>query len=1033
MKQLFQLQSLIWSVFAVLCSFSLQAQELNITGTVTAAGEPLKGVEIKVKNQNTSIRTDANGQYALKLQRDYFNPSQKYTLVVTHTDYPTREVPVNNRSTINIELLVTESASTETFQTGTANGQALEILPYSIGLIEQSDNSGIVGIDWQGRVAGLQVIPVNGQPGQPAFFQLRAANALANGQAPLLLLDGIFLNGTDLSAINPEDIEKVEILKGAVGGALYGSQGGNGVIQLFTKTGKELGLGQTQVSYRGEFGFTDAIRELDLNEFTNRMVQEADGPQPILGEVNESNVFDIPLPNLQNYQNDILFETGNYVSNALSIAGKSGGTNFHLSFQRLEDEGILQNNDGFIRHSFRTNLDHQLNDKFDLKLRASYSTSESDFVNDSSTGFLATSLSMTPIFDLNATNEEDDTPHDWDIDNTGKGITNPLYRQTNTDRSINQNRLLGNFTANFHPSDWLTFGYTATLDRAAEEQEQFVEKGYLSTSIPAPFGELATTTNQNSNGGGILRSRQTSQYFTSQFNTLVHGKILGFNTAVRTGFLYEYLTEKANQAQGENLLVKDIRSLDNAQSNFQISSDEQEIVTYNGFVIADIDYQNKYIFSGSYRQEGASLFGEEERSTGFYRVAAAYRLTEDLRFKPFQELKLRAAMGTAGIRPTHAQRFETFRLVNGTLTKQTLGNESLQPTRSTEREVGLSGTLFRAFDVEFNYITSITEDQIVLAPLSGGAGFNSQWQNAGTVEATIYEGSLNVNVAKLFRSQNSTFRWNIWGTFSKMEQTVTQLDIPSYTTGTPEATIFQIAEGQPLGQMVGEVFATSLDQLASQSDINPADYTLNEAGYVVRQDQLGTPEEVPYKLQDENGNPLLEPIGNIVPDFRVGIANSLEFGGVRLFALFDWKKGGSVYNQTKQYLYGTESHADLSALDIAASFYGENGLYNGGTINNHFVEDGAYFMLREASLSYTLDGEKLPGAIGDALTAVQVQLIGRNLWTKTDYSGFHPDVSSPAFGESLPNTPNGDPNLFAIDRFNYPIRRSFAFSVQLVF
>jgi hypothetical protein len=245
--------------------------------------------------------------------------------------------------------------------------------------------------------------------------------------------------------------------------------------------------------------------------------------------------------------------------------------------------------------------------------------------------------------------------------------------------------------------------------------------------------------------------------------------------------------------------------------------------------------------------------------------------------------------------------------------------------------------------------------------------------------------------------------------------------------------------------MEGEIFATSLDQLQDQEGIDPGDYGINEMGYVVRLDQMGTPEEVPYKLRDAGGNPLVDVIGDINPDFRMGFAHTLAFRGLELYTLFDWKKGGSIYNATKQWLYKDMRHAEVSAYpDIAANFYGSNGLYNALVANNHFVEDGSFFMLREASLSLMLRRKQL-GGLFSKLDHIRLSLIGRNVFTNTKYSGFHPDVSSVPRSEAILSTsapdarggdlytPNGDPSLFLVDSFNYPLPRTFSFSVEVGF
>lgn len=1000
-----------------------------------------------VKGAGTGAITDANGRYTINVT------DRKAVLVFSYTGFATQEVEVKGQSFIDVQLESTVSELAEVVVTGTAAGQSRKALSFSCARIDeamlQTVPPATVGAGLQGKVPGLRVNSTGGQPGQGAYFQIRAANSIANGQQPLILVDGIFLNGSTLADINPQDIERIEVLKGSAGASLYGSQAANGVIQIFTKRGRQLEAGQTRVTYRGEVGFSQAAGRYDLNRFTNREIVDPSGPQPVLGDLTNDQIFNTKLPNLRDYQEDILFRDGSFYANYLSVQGKSGKTNFFASGQRLEDEGVIQTSDGYVRNSFRLNVDHQISEKFQLQASSMYSTSTQDLLSPLSNGpsnFIATTLFLTPMFDLDTPNEEDGSLHDWDIDNTGYNTTNPLYDRANSRQIVDRTRLLGHFQMNYYPKDWLTLNYKVTLDRSSNDYEQFLRKGFLSTNIPGLFNTMATAGVEGSNGGGIHRSRRLSSNLTSRVNLILQKSFLGFNTALRASYLYEDLLSEYNEGMGENLAATDIHSLDNARSNILISSETQEIIGNSYFLIGDIDYRQKYIFSGLIRREGSSLFGPAQRWANYHRISAAYRLSEDMRIPGFQELKLRASMGTAGIRPSFEQRFETLTLINGVTTKNTLGNENLKPALSTEMEVGLDGRLFRVFDVSFNYVQTVTEDQILLVPLAGASGFRGQWRNAGTIEATTYEGRINLDVAKLLRAQK--LKWNIIATFDRTEQTITALDVPAYNTGPgiQQSSLFLIDEGISFGTMVGETFATSLEQLDGQEGVDVNDYTINDVGYVVRKDQLGDVDEAPYKLVDAEGNPILRPIGDINPDFRIGFANVLEWGGLTLYALFDWKKGGDVYNMSKHWLYRDYRHADVSAYpNVAANFFGSNGLYNVLVPNNHFVEDGSFFMLREASISYEFSADRLRGLANGLIKGVRLSAIGRNIFTLTKYTGFHPDITSaPRDENALTNrfenargsdirTPYGDPSLFMVDAFNYPARRNFTLSVQLTF
>lgn len=1065
--------------------FTIMAQERTVSGQVTAAddGVGLPGVNVLIKGTTTGAVTDIDGNYKLT------TPSGDVTLVYSFVGFTNQEIPLEGRSVLDVILSADVSQLEEIVVTGSAVGKSKKTLSFSVGSISEDLITTVppptLGSGLQGKVAGLRVNQVGGQPGQGAFFQIRSATSIANGQAPLIILDGVFVGGTTLADINPEDIERIEVLKGSAGASLYGSQAANGVIQIFTKRGKNLDIGTTTVTYRGEFGFAEEAGRYDVNNFTNRAIlgpgddgYDPADPNPQFGPAT-LDVETTPIPNLQDYQEDWLFRKGFFMTNYVAVQGRSETTNFLASFQRMEDEGIIQFNDGYERNAFRLNVDHRLSNKLDVSVSAAYSNStldEQDAQSSANASYWGALLFLFPAFDLDQPNEEDGSDYNYDIDNTGFGTQNPVYDQHNIEQTTNRDRIIGSFRANYDITDNLQLNYSAGLDRSTNEYEHFISKGFLSDL--SNFGPiftssgpvLGTTTSSGavSNGGGINRTTRINESFVSRVNLVYQNRFGDFNTAFRGSYLYEQQTTNFNGGISENLAVEDIRSLDNGQDNVFVFSEQTEIVANSFFLIADVDYKEKLIFSGLVRREGSSLFGPEERWSNYYRASGAYRLTEDISIPGFQELKVRASIGTAGVRPLFEQRFETFTLVNGTASKNTLGNNFLKPSQSTEIEVGLNAGFLNAFNLEFSYSNTETEDQILLVPLLGYAGFTGQWRNAGTLEADSYEVSLNTDFSRLF-NMGSDWTWNLGITFDKTKQTITKLDVPSYQTGPgyQQSTLFAIDEGISFGTMVGEVFATSLDQLQGQvntgapgqaasdgSPVDPSLYSINAMGYVVLSSSLGTNTEVPYKLRDENGSPVSQKIGDINPDFRMGFANTLGWKGFQLYTLFDWRKGSTVYNMTKQWMMRDGRHAEVSNFNgrdggpsIARSFFGSDGLYNVLVSNNHFAEDGSFFMLREASLSYEFGKSALAGILGGRLQGVRLSLVGRNLFTTTDYTGFHPDVSGVGRGEgrlsnrvannaagSEPTTSvNGDPSLFQIDNFAYPVTKRYSASIQITF
>ncbi|MEQ9290438.1 MAG: SusC/RagA family TonB-linked outer membrane protein [Cyclobacteriaceae bacterium] len=1032
------------------------AQNRTVSGKITSDvdGAGLPGVNVILKGTTDGTTSDIEGNYKLSV------PSSGAILVFSFISMTTQEVEVGSRSVIDVTMKEDATQLAEVVVTGSAVGKSKETLSFAVGSISDQMISEVpttnLGSALQGKVAGLRVNSVGGQPGAGVSFQARGANSLSTGQNPLIIVDGVFLNGGTLADINPEDIERIEVLKGSAGASLYGSQAANGVLQIFTKRGNNVGLGETTVTYRGEVGVSQLTRDRFPTATTHpyeldaqgNFVFDANGTRPL----DADKLGDNPWPNYQDYQKQI-FRNGSFSTHSLTMQGRSSSTNFLLSGQRAADRGVIEGVDGFVRNSFRLNVDHALSDKMDLSVSSMYSASTQDRLPENGTGALINNiLFYPPFYDLSTPNEEDGSLYNWDIDSLGSEIRNPLYTLYNRETTQDRNRVLGTIKLNYDINDWLSVNGSASIDRSDNQFEEFIVKGFLSDDLRGGV-QFDPTSPANGAGGGLERSNFIREGAVVRLNAIAVKQFGDFNMAMRLSYLYEDNSIRFNSTRGDDLAVAGIRSFDNIsdQNSIRIQSYGEDIVARSYFAIADIDYQKKYIFSGLVRREGSSLFGPDERWSNYFRASGAYRITQDVDIPGFQELKVRASYGTAGIRPTFEQRFETFSLQNGSASPGTLGNDKLKPARSGELEVGLNARILDIFSLEFNYAKTKTVDQILNVPLPAAVGFSGRWSNAGTIEAKSIELSLGTDI---FKSKDLS--WNMLINFDKTSQKLTQLNVPPYLTGpgNQQSTIFRIEEGVSFGSMYGQMFARSLADVTAMGNagvIDPttdapydaSNYTVNQVGYVVGSALAGTPDEVPVKILDVEGNPVVDKIGDINPDFRMGIANTFSYKNFSVYALLDWKKGGDIYNQTRTWLFRDAIHQDVGNYPISVDFW--SGLYNTNIPNSSAVEDGSFLMMREMSISYSFDKTQLATLFGGFMKGVKVAFIGRNLFTITDYSGFHPDITSAPQSEnqlssrlqdgvgSNVNNPGGDPNLFFFDSFSYPKTRTFTGSVTITF
>jgi TonB-linked SusC/RagA family outer membrane protein len=1016
-------------LFLILLFFGITifAQENVVSGIVSDNSGVLPGVSIIIKNTNTGVQTNFDGKYTISARRGDI-------LVFQFLGYKIVEKAVGNSNSINVIMIEDRSVLDEIIVTGSAKGKSIKELTFSIGqvnkgLLENVPSTSGAAAALQGKISGVSISPSGGNPGGEVAIQLRTANSIATGQKPLIIVDGIILEG-GLADVNTEDIERIEVAKGAAGASLYGSRAANGVIQIFTKRGKN--NNKVNVTYRSEVGIKNIVNKYDLAR-THRFKLTADGSAFDLTtgsrEVDTDGISDNPYPGINYDYQDEVFRSGTFNTHYASISGGSNTSRYLFSYQRLQDEGIIKLVDDYRRDNFRLNLDSDISEKVKVKTSFFYSNSSRDAAIDggSTNNQLFTALITEPIYDWNAINEEDGTPYNWDSNIFDPNLRNPLYSLANNDRTEKRNRFLGNIAIDYQITPWLQLNGAYSLDYENNTFEDYIPKGFLSDTPDGQAQNIGFL--QRSNFVGRAQNLRFNSLFTKSF-----GLEDEFNISLRLSYLNERYENEFNNAEGYNLAVSGIRSLDNISDRPTVSSSVEEIITESYFAIADIDYKKKYLFSGVVRREGSSLFGPDTRWANYFRTSLAYRISQDFEIPGIQELKLRASYGTAGIRPTYEMRFETLTLQNGSPTKATLGNDALKPAKTGELELGLNINFLDRFSFEFNYVKAITDDQVLFVPLSaaGGGGFGGQWRNAGEIDATTLEASFNANIVK-----TKNVKWDLGVVWDKSKQKINRLDVPSYLTGpgAQETGIFRIEQGQNFGIMYGNDFITNISDLPV--GLNPNDYVVNSAGFVV---DAATGENT-VKRVDASGNEFFV-IGDITPDFRMAFNSTLSYKNLTFYALVDWKKGGDIYNKTKQWLYRDGRHKDITN-GLPYNFY--QGLYNTNLSSSAFVEDGSFVKLRELSLYYTINKESL-GQLGESIENVKFGFVGRNLFVITDYSGFDPEITTQQETNrsnltsrdtdgvgSDASTPGGDPNVFKVDNFPYPSTSTYSFSIQLTF
>ncbi|MCK5537343.1 MAG: SusC/RagA family TonB-linked outer membrane protein [Bacteroidales bacterium] len=991
-----------------------------ITGTVyDETNMELPGASILVRETTNGTVTDLDGNFSLKIS------SSAETLIFRFIGYKTVVEKIENKTNFKIHLVPEAIGLDEIVVSGVAGKTSMKKLTVTVAKINADElneaPASSAATSLQGKIAGVKITQAYGTPGSGASIRLRGSTSITGNQAPLILVDGNIFESS-LADINVDDIQSIEVVKGAAAASLYGSKAGSGVILITTNRGNNLEEGKTQIKVRNEYGSSSITKNIELSEhhpyelsldykdfdyftkYEGVRYNEDGSISRGSRRLEEDHISDNEYGFINNNQ-DNFFNPGSYYTNYISMANRSAKTNIFMSFENNKQSGILFSTKGYNRQNFRVNIDHYLNEKIKISTSNLLISTNSD--NPGSTNSFFDLLFLSPDVDLEQENEDGSSykikPDPWSIEE------NPLYPLYYRERTSTKTTLLSNIIINYELFEWLNFNTKYTIEKQSKDWSTFTPRGYL-------YGGGQTI------DGSIYMEQYSSSYQTFQ-TTANFNKIFNQLTVkAKISYLYEDKNYHDFWVTGRDFLTANIPQLNNTNAELSsMSSYEGIIRAENIFGIVDFDYKDRYLFSALYRKDGSSLFGVNERWNDYYRVSAAYRISQDIKIPGIDELKIRAAYGTAGQRPGFSYQYETWSISNGALQKSTLGNNDLKPSESEELELALDATIMNRVDLQLSYSKTDTKDVFALAPLASHLGYPGQWKNVGTLSTWSYEAALGLKII-----EKNNLNWKVNLTFDRIRQQITKLNIPEYKTGPKNA--FLIKEGETLGAIYGYRWLTSLEEMSEQLMEGQSidDYVINSDGYVITDGTEGSINESAILWdKDANGVADLTKIGDGNPEFNLGLSSTLSWRNIQLYALFDWKNGGDIYNYTHQYTFRDgraiefdqfdKPDEEKKTIDYYSTFYYHTAL------NSYFIEDASYVKLRELSLYYTISAKNIE-ALQGRISSIRLGVIGHNMFTFTNYSGYDPEVAS---GTDLSN--------FPFDDFGYPNYRTISASIEIKF
>jgi len=845
------------------------AQGAVITGKVTTEqGREIQGANVIIPELNISVGTNAAGNYTITVPTARLN-GNNVVLRVRAIGYVPKASTVSltaGSQTANFSLTQDINRLEAVVTTGVAGATVATKVPFSVSRIDESDMKVPAAnplSQLAGKVPGATIVSVSGRPGASPAVLLRGPTAITGagrGQSPLYIIDGVILTdqgsstgGGGLPDINPEDIESIEVVKGAAASSLYGARAGNGVISIKTKSGLSAGEG-VKFSARSEYGSSDVEHHIPINQahaleldetgtrfcinvagqgrfscsrsidYAHEAFRINDGgldfalnpvgtfpvdpgsslskPDPVLTTAFLSHIW-------PGYNYDAVSEFVRprpLINNVLDMRGHYGNTSIFASASNLDQGGAIKYLNGFQRKSGRINLDQQIGARWSASLTSYFARGQKDgfYAEDGGNAFFR--LTRTPpIVNLDAVDSKGRLYIRPNLQGGGSQNNNPLYPLQNDNQVTKTSHFIGGGTLRFVATDWLNFEGNLSYDGSQNNLDNFDDKGYRTTTASA--GDVSF----------LRKSSENLQSYNSSLNmNVLHDMFTDMHSRTSFRYLFEREDYDYRRGQAGGLSVVGVPTLDNGTISKSVTSTTTSIRSIGFFVAEDMDWKDRYIVSALVRRDGSSLFGRANRWKTFGRGSLAWRVAQEpWWFVPaLNEFKLRASVGTAGGRPGFDWQYETFNVANGVISPQTLGNRFLKPESIRENEYGLEMEAFHRIATTLNYSISNARDQILRVPTPAVTGFGFQWKNAGVLQNKTFEASINVPI---INGRDLTYSTRF--IYDRNRAVITHLYVPSFTFGaTAQATdqIFLAKEGERYGTFYGRVFATSCGQLPSQ-------------------------------------------------------------------------------------------------------------------------------------------------------------------------------------------------------------------------
>ncbi|RYZ55841.1 MAG: SusC/RagA family TonB-linked outer membrane protein, partial [Chitinophagaceae bacterium] len=720
--------------------FTLAAfAQVRISGRVTGPQNAgLNGITVQVVNTNFATSTDNGGNYTLTAPLSPGAYQLRFTGIGFKSFTQPVQVTANAGSTINAQLEEDALKMDEVVVTGTSAGTTRRSLGTYVGTVRADEltkgATGDVLAALQGKTAGAQIIQNSGDPGGGISVRLRGISSISSSSEPLYIVDGVIVNNATnrvtntqnsydgnnfvgnigqnrMVDINPNDIERIEVLNGAAAAAIYGSRANAGVIQIFTKRGRS---GAPLVSFSTSVMVNELRKKLDVNQAPVKFGGPTDGPGALTQDIITAVGTPATLPTTTtpvtryDYQ-DYIFRTGIGTDNSVSVSGGSEKTRYYLSGGYFFNQGIVQNTD-FRRYNFRSNFDHTFNNVFSVTMGLNYINSSAN-EKPNGNSFFSPLNSVTIIGNFHNIFERDALGNVKAVGERGRA--NPVSVIEDFKQRQETNRIIASLGAKLRPFSGFTFDYTLGIDNYSQ------------------------------------------------------------NGTTQVGYSVQYERNRYSLLQGRGLspIVETV----NGASTILPGVDERTEISVSGIYLQqNFRIMNKLFLTGAVRRDGSSVFSEDQRNQMYYKASASYLLSEEGFWQKsmpwWNTFKLRAAYGESG-NLTGIGAYSRFNVYssNAYLERAALQssgqrtNENIGPERQKELEVGADlSFLNNRIGLTFNWYKKNVDNINISRQVAPTTGFSSVLDNFGRLENRGIELVLNGSPVA-----NTTLNWNITAIFNR--------------------------------------------------------------------------------------------------------------------------------------------------------------------------------------------------------------------------------------------------------------------------